>query len=1165
MYEFDNLAIARWYLVDAEDVSFDRETAIIGGTGAGKSTLLDAMKTVVSGNNRNVLDLNSAAGDRQDRTVRDYCLGCVTDVNGGKPARERCETTLAMSFVDSETGHAISIGVMLVADKDQQGEETKRFVADGYAFRIADFVERREDGNEYTMSHDAMVAKMRAKLGAKRFDTFQQSSRYVADYLQRMRPRNPPDAKTFLRSFGNALRAKEIKDPTSFVRNFVLEALPTNIKRVQESIGLWRELEDEVKRLEVMLQALRVIRGRFNTGFSRRLELETATFMEKHLTRLDLECLAEDYREGREKAKAVKLQGEELVAEHTEELRILNEELLSLRTTLNQSASAARQEALRGQMGAVSRHLATLCRAIGKDIGVYADMADINQIRERIPSSCQAALRAAVELSTLVAGRQPQDWLGEADRVLALASSATDMASAARSLDEQRRQMAVELAEMEAREREMRQQVGRVETGGAVYSLATSEFIAELERAGIDAVPLPEVVEVSEPDWAFALEALLGANREALIVPQIHLERAFDILYRNRSRFHSCRLVNTRRTRGSGTRPPPHGSISEIVRTDNEDARAFIDYNVGRYVRAEGAVALEKMEFGITREGKTHSGLSKRVYRDQEPILGKTAQARRREALRREYDGLRKAIGDRKLDYGKIDKALKRIEAVSAVDAGALAAQIADVRTSVTEVESLGRQSDAIDTADVRHLKEEIARTERNIAENTKDLKRAHEQVQQGEVSAKLAEQNLMTTLSRISELQTAEAALREAQEGECAMSVVPLIKGAQEMTIANALVVIDTQLNFKPEYRSDTRAFFKKRIAELQAEIAKPGKSPELGASYHLERAIRALAEFCHEYYGRNPLVDAVDPEEQFLWLVKKEDEIENNELKNQKDNVTEARRSVEVALKEDLLTKMGENFERLDVQLKVLNERLGQYTFVGQKYVFTKSPNAAMRPLYDLVRKLAASPERGLLGFLPAEDGAVTDSDEVMAEAMAQIEKLVTSADINTADFEDYRKYFEFELNLDSGDRQPPIPFSSIEGKLSGGQRQAPYYVAIAASMVSAYYPRARGGDTMGMGLVVFDEAFNKLDIPNTQELMRLFHSLGLQVVVAAPEEKRASLRECVDTIVNVNRLPHSPDVFIDTVRLGEAAKVAMLRENPAHAGIEAFRERATAVLLV
>ena len=293
MYEFDNLAIARWYLVDAEDVSFDRETAIIGGTGAGKSTLLDAMKTVVSGNNRNVLDLNSAAGDRQDRTVRDYCLGCVTDVNGGKPTRERCETTLAMSFVDSETGHAISIGVMLVADKDQPGEETKRFVADGYAFRIADFVERREDGNEYTMSHDAMVAKMRAKLGPKRFDTFQQSSRYVADYLHRMRPRNPPDAKAFLRSFGNALRAKEIKDPTSFVRNFVLEALPTNIKRVQESIGLWRELEDEVKRLEVMLQALRVIRGRFNTGFSRRLELETATFMEKHLTRLDLECLAE--------------------------------------------------------------------------------------------------------------------------------------------------------------------------------------------------------------------------------------------------------------------------------------------------------------------------------------------------------------------------------------------------------------------------------------------------------------------------------------------------------------------------------------------------------------------------------------------------------------------------------------------------------------------------------------------------------------------------------------------------------------------------------------------------------------------------------------------------------------------------------------------------------
>ena len=60
MYELENISLHNWYLFEAEDVSIWRETGIIGGTGAGKSSLLDAIQTVMSGNNRNVIDLNSA-------------------------------------------------------------------------------------------------------------------------------------------------------------------------------------------------------------------------------------------------------------------------------------------------------------------------------------------------------------------------------------------------------------------------------------------------------------------------------------------------------------------------------------------------------------------------------------------------------------------------------------------------------------------------------------------------------------------------------------------------------------------------------------------------------------------------------------------------------------------------------------------------------------------------------------------------------------------------------------------------------------------------------------------------------------------------------------------------------------------------------------------------
>jgi len=37
--------------------------------------------------------------------------------------------------------------------------------------------------------------------------------------------------------------------------------------------------------------------------------------------------------------------------------------------------------------------------------------------------------------------------------------------------------------------------------------------------------------------------------------------------------------------------------------------------------------------------------------------------------------------------------------------------------------------------------------------------------------------------------------------------------------------------------------------------------------------------------------------------------------------------------------------------------------------------------------------------------------------------------------------------------------------------------------------------------MGLVAFDEAFNKLDIGNTQNLIKLYRDLAFQLVIAAP----------------------------------------------------------------
>jgi uncharacterized protein YPO0396 len=1154
MYELDNISLHNWYLVDADDISVQGISGIIGPTGTGKSSLLDAIQTVIGGNNRLAVHLNSAAGDRQDRTVRDYCLGCVSDVDGGRPHRDRCESTVVLSFRERESGRVLSVGMMWTADKDEPSlVEERRFVADGYAFRITDFVDRTSEG-EFVVQHDVMVARLRHKLGPKNFDLYPNATRYVAEYLQRMRPRNPPDAKRFLRAFGNAMRAKENDDPTKFVRSMVLEPLPLDIRRVQDSIKVWRELEAEVKRLEDMLVDIRAIRGKYAQGFRRKIEDETDAFLLNHLERLDLEILAAQQDDARAKAQTAKSIAETLINSHDTEIATLSNELVSLKTQLAQSDTAGRLEGFAEVERQIALNRTKTQITLSQTLKVYLDAAHARLIQKNLPNSCQASLGAALELQALVANRQPQDWLADAERVEQLAAATRSLSNATDSLRMQSGGLTKEVFDLEARERALGQQLQSAGESGNLLSSETLAFMAELRRHRIDAVPLPEVVDVSDPEWAFALEALLGANREALIVPVENVEWAFDILFRNRDKFSGCRLVNTRKTASQRPRVVA-GSIAEIAVTDDKNARTFIDLNVGRYVRAESMHDLEGHDNAILRNGKTNSGLSLRVFRDRRTILGKAAKTHALAAAREEHAEIKAALKSKRETRALIDAAMVHLENLRKAEPSEIGTLAGDVRKANSELASLTRQRAAVETDDDRHLVEQIADTTRMIGEYAGEKKEAEIEARNAGVAAEVADKHARDARQKAAKLIELEERQAAVQDGTVAMSIIDIL-GLRDSTIATARQRVQNEPVLTPEYRADRRKYFRDEIARIKEE-QRERNSGGADADRLLMRASNALVDFFVNKLGTNPLDEGAGHTDKFMWLVRREEAINKNELRPHQEKLATARIEMEAALKENLLTKLGENFERLDVQLKTLNERLGQYVFVGQRYQFSKSVNLAMKPLYDLVRKVANNPERGFIGL--QEDASGSKADEAMAKAMAEVEQLVNEQQ-DTRLFEDYRNYFEFELNLVSQNErgeQILTPFSKIVGKLSGGQREAPYYVAIAASMVSVYYPKGKPGEEpQGLGLVVFDEAFNRLDVPNTQKLVALFRSLGLQIVVATPEDRRGTLIECVDSVINVNRRAGSSDVFMTTARIGDKARASMAQENPEHRGIEAFR---------
>lgn len=286
--------------------------------------------------------------------------------------------------------------------------------------------------------------------------------------------------------------------------------------------------------------------------------------------------------------------------------------------------------------------------------------------------------------------------------------------------------------------------------------------------------------------------------------------------------------------------------------------------------------------------------------------------------------------------------------------------------------------------------------------------------------------------------------------------------------------------------------------------------------------------------------------------WAQRAHDEVAGHELRRYRDQAVRAEGEMRRLMVEDLLTRLADKFERVQARLDALNERLSTQTFTGQTYAFEAAVDRRYAAVHALATEVARSPDAAQ-AILPGSGGAIPEGP--LAAAIEEISALI-AGDESAARLADYRNYFVYEIGMrDRAGNRTTMSNRALRG--SGGEAQAPFYVAIAASLASAYYPGDRPGDeNPGLGLCLLDEAFSKLDVRNSQALVDLYQAWGLQLLIAAPEDKRTTLTEVMDTIVTVYKSPDLTSVRIESEHPLEAAKRALAAINPERQGIEGFQ---------
>ena len=280
------------------------------------------------------------------------------------------------------------------------------------------------------------------------------------------------------------------------------------------------------------------------------------------------------------------------------------------------------------------------------------------------------------------------------------------------------------------------------------------------------------------------------------------------------------------------------------------------------------------------------------------------------------------------------------------------------------------------------------------------------------------------------------------------------------------------------------------------------------------------------------------------YPWVEYIVEQLKNTELISYREQMLRAERASQDTFRTDVALTLHNNIVWLEQQWKRLNSVLkSSPTFSnGERYEFKRTVRKNYAELLRFVENVATyGTEEDLFG----------GPGEVPAQFLELLEETTAPGAAGfRSPIEDYREFFDFDINIlredmESGNRKIVSVLSKRIGPGSGGEHRAPLYVIAGAALASAY--NLEGNSNNGMGLILLDEAFNKMDMQNIIATMKYLESLGLQILLASPGENLATLTAFMQRYYQILRDAENNVVLLEGYDISQEARLIMRSDLP------------------
>ena len=1089
MIRMTRLHLINWHNFQDDIIDFKNITYLLGVNAVGKTTIMDAIRYCLTTNK----DFNTAGNKKSGRTL----LGSVHQKQRAEDSYLRPGHTVSyigIEFLDENINKNFVITVRVESEtpkQDLKGVYQDWYITKpGYSLEDIPFFTQVKGGRKPT-SRDAF--KLENK-GMDRASNQADARRRICRMLG-IGEADSPIGKKFNEVFHMGTSLEDIKDIREFIYTYILPEPEVNIDFLQKDM---RELE----RLQEILQEAQdreVLLAEINERI-----IEAKARLSKVKVNEILVAYA-NYQGNVEEQQEKK----RLISEWTASIDILTDKLVEL-SEKERKASDLLYEARRAaEDNTENKEMLSLEQENKENEKEYErlknEAAIFTEISEKLLSLKKKLNRIGFSCVLNLGDETLEKNVDE--RILEIKKAAGILANLEEIIKNHDAKIRTEITTLSNKAKLLEDKIKSLEAGVMCYpeeaTFVRNKINEELgeQSKKADAKLLCELLYMTDDSWQDAVESYLNTQRFNIIVAPDNYLVAKKVFISLGDKVKGIGLIDTRKIGDIHYCEDGVSFLGDKVESENNYAKRYARFVMRDVVCCETPDSLEQHQKSVTKDRLRFQNFCLQRMGKKEHFIGVDAIEKQLISARKELVSIQKQLNEMDDEKKSFDEMYGEYNKFTAGNNFAFLEKYID---SGRQAKAIGIRIDEINTQILEFKKnpillamyDRVSECEKSVVEIQGEITDIKAKKQNLETGVKEAEQEIAKLETTIDELKMAyENIVREYPEH--ASDVEKKYQDERRTKKASSIAY-----NFGNRATQDTIAFdnyLNQQLIPLQQKYT---------ATYTCDypEGIDGASRYQQEYLS-----------------------LQNIELERHKEELAQAQVRCKDRFRKEVLFRMKDDILRARQQFKQINRVMENLEYGEECYRFgiDKSKDKELGIFYDIIMdkdNQQIDQDNEIMAFLAeANKSEIFESqiEDFMSRIMMDVEEHAKENLTGTRSgaksmgmYVDYRTYLDYDIIVKNSVTDIEVPLSKVSGEGSGGENQAPFYVAICASLLQIYEQNPDGC----MRLILLDEAFNNMTSDRIEPMMNMFKKLNLQLVLIATAEKATSILPYCDITYSI-----------------------------------------------